>query len=74
MGEIDRINPILRPVFGPRATDRVQPANDQHRHHEQPEDRLELSNEERQNDPEEEEELVEDILPEEPEHGLDLSI
>ena len=73
MGEIDRINPILRPVFGPRATDRIQPANDQHRRHEQPEDRLELSNEEHKDDAEEQE-LVEESLPEEPEHGLDLSI
>jgi hypothetical protein len=71
MGEIDRVNPILRPVLGPRPADRVQPGSDRGRHsNEQPHDELDLSNVESRDDPDGDE--VPDIA--EAEHGLDLSI
>jgi len=71
MGEIDRINPIIRPILGPRGTDRVQPGTERHhQHHEDRKDNLDLTNVENLDD-------VADPIepaPEEPEHGLDLSI
>jgi hypothetical protein len=76
MGEIDRVNPLIRPVLGPRPADRVQPGSDRGRHsNEQPHDELELHTHdegeelETQEDPDSPQEEIA-----EPEHGLDLSI
>jgi|GEM_PF-5515283 len=72
MAEIDRINPIIPAVLGPRASERVQPGSD--RHHRAPDDRedkLELSNEEvHVEEPEE----TEGAPCRTSEDGLDLSI
>ena len=71
MGEIDRINPILRPTIAPRPADRVQPESDRDHHHpDERRDELELSNTGEHAEAEEASEPEAD----EPEHGLDLAI
>lgn len=73
MSEIDRINPIVRPIVGPRSIDRTQSGPDHRRQQDQPEDKLELSGDE---PPILE---IDDEYPPEPsvprrDEGLDLSI
>jgi hypothetical protein len=71
MGEIDRISPILRPVLGPRSADRVNPDAQHHReHHEDRDDKLELSND----NPDIEQPQVVEEKAAAPEQHLDLSI
>ncbi|HTQ09741.1 MAG TPA: hypothetical protein VMI31_06685 [Fimbriimonadaceae bacterium] len=73
MGEIDRINPIIAPVLGPRPNERVQPGSD--RHHRKPDDREDLLEEdETDEEPVSEPQAESKPPPPEPEHGLDLSI
>jgi hypothetical protein len=72
MGEIDRINPILRPLLQPKLTDRVQPAGAEKRDQRHYQDSVELGSRAEAD----EEHLDEAEEPEQPEtsHGLDLSI
>jgi len=72
MGEIDRINPIIAPVLGPRPNERVQPGSD--RHHRKPDDREDLLEDETDEEPVSEPQAESKPPPPEPEHGLDLSI
>ncbi|HWA83876.1 MAG TPA: hypothetical protein VG820_10600 [Fimbriimonadaceae bacterium] len=73
MGEIERIHSVVRPVFGPKPTDRVQPdADRQHQQH-QEHDELDLSNVHSAEEPEEAEERA--AAPQRPlGEGLDISI
>jgi hypothetical protein len=71
MGEIDRINPILRPQMPPKVTDRVQPGGDRRNPHHQ-EDSVELKSRDLSED-----DVADEAAPapeRQPEHGLDLSI
>lgn len=43
MGEIERINPILRPILPPKVTERVQPDSDRKQRHPD-EDTVEINN------------------------------
>ena len=71
MGEIDRVQPIQRPVAAPRAAERIHPDSDRRQaQHESKEDELELSN----TAPQEEPEIPDEPVAEPPQHGLDLSI
>lgn len=68
MGEIDRIHPILRPIFGPRSADAVN-RDGRHRARHEDRDRVEL-----ENAPPEAEGPEEEEPPSSPESRLDLSI
>lgn len=75
MGEIDRIHPVVRPILGPRSTERVQPGGDQRRSGpEYHKDEVELSNVESQE--EDQDSLPEETVAasEDDSHHLDLSI
>jgi hypothetical protein len=70
MGEIDRVHSVVRPIIGPRPTNRVEPETDRKHHQPQGHDEVELTNardEEEAEGPESEPEVAES-------HGLDLSI
>jgi hypothetical protein len=70
MGEIDRVQPILRPMPAPRLTDRVQPGSERKHHSPQERDSLDLSN----SDEIEETPVDEEPIPQpEPGHRLDLT-
>lgn len=74
MGEIDRIQPVLRPVLGLKPTDRVQPESDRHHESQRDHDELELSNTAHPNDEPPEPEDSEAPEPAESHSGLDISI
>lgn len=74
MGEIDRIQPVLRPVLGLKPTDRVQPDSDRHHQPQQDRDELDLSNTGPLPDDPAEPEEADTHTPQEHAEGLDISI
>ena len=69
MGEIDRVHSVVRPIFGLRPTNRVEPESDRKHHQPQAHDEIDLANArgDEEEAPEGEPEAAES-------HGLDLSI